>query len=331
MITMKDVAKRAGVSITTVSRVMNDRGAISSKTRKKVLSTMEELNYFPNEMARSLMTNKTHIIGLIVPTVDHPYFSAAVDHIESMCAAEGYKLLLCTSDHSYEKEKKMSAILRANKVDGVLLYSQGKEAQEYVNYELPVIAIDTSPLDVPSVFCNNYQGGSLAAKTLIECGCINPVVFGFEDSEIAIGQQRINGFCDECTNSSIDYGKYIIERKYYRDNQIDVDFEIHLHRMMEQFPEIDGLFTTNEILATKAILHLHRMGKSVPEDIQVMGYDGTTLSDIVGITTIAQPIEEMCALALDLLFKLMEDKIVPSSSILPVQVIRRGSTFAVNS
>lgn len=326
MITMKEVAERAGVSLTTVSRVMNNRGAISEKTRKKVSRTMLELNYHPNEMARSLMTKKTHIIGLIVPAVDHPYFSMVVDAVEGMCDAAGYKLLLCTSDHSSEKELKMSAMLRANKVDGVLLYSQREDPTPYMDYELPVVAIDKTIPDIPSVLCDNYQGGTYAARTLIESGSVHPVVFGFEDRNNSIFLQRITGYRDECVRSGIEYREYIIDSRHLNGDIMSGDFDGHFERMLEQYPDTDGFFSTNEIIASKALMKCRKMGKSVPEDIQIVGYDGTILSKLFDMTTIEQPTERMCAIALEILIKRMDSKMVPSSSILPVSVIRRGST-----
>lgn len=326
MIKMKDVAERAGVSVTTVSRVLNNRGAISEKTRKKVYRTMEELNYHPNEMARSLMTKKTHIIGLIVPAVDHPYFSMVVDAIESLCTAASYKLLLCTSDNSSEKELKLSAMLRANKVDGVLLYSQKEDPTPYMDYELPVVIVDKTLPGVPSVLCDNYQGGVYAARTLIESGSTKPIVFGYENRSISIGSQRISGFRDECTRCGVECREYIMDAHSVKRDVASDYYEADLLRMLDEYPDTDGIFSTNEILASKIMMKLRKMGISVPEDIQIIGYDGTIISSLMDLTTIAQPVSEMCKIALETLFKRMDNVMVPSSSILPVSVIRRGST-----
>jgi LacI family sucrose operon transcriptional repressor len=328
LVTMKDVAERAGVSLTTVSRVMNNRGAISEKTRKKVFRTMKELSYQPNEMARSLMTKKTHIVGLIIPAVDHPYFSMVVDAIESLCAASGYKLLLCTSDHSSEKELEMSAMLRANKVDGVLLYSQGEDPAPYVDYELPVVSIDKIMRDVPSVLCDNAQGGMIAAKTLIEGGSLHPVVFGFEDSSSCISVQRLEGFKETCVRMGVEYRAHIIELEdaVRQDDVTSEEFDSQFLLMLEKYPDTDGFFFTNEIIATRALMKLRKLGRSIPDELQLVGYDNTILSKLLDLTTIVQPITQMCELAFEILLKRMEGALVPSNSVLPVTLMRRGST-----
>jgi LacI family sucrose operon transcriptional repressor len=322
---MKEVADRAGVSITTVSRVMNNRGAISEKTRKKVFRIMSEMNYYPNEMARSLMTKKTHIIGLIVPGVNHPYFGKVVDTIEALCSDLGYKLLLCTSDHSSEKELRMSAMLRANKVDGVLLFGQREDPQPYKGYELPVVEIDKIIQGIPSVFCDNYQGGGKAAKTLIDSGCTHPIIFGFEDPANSIFHQRISGYRDECAARGVECREYIVNNTSSKIPHIEI-FETHFQAMLEKYPDTDGLFSTNETIASRVLLKSLDMGISVPDNLQIVSYDGTWLSELLNLTTIAQPTEQMCSLALEILIKRMDGVIVPTSSVLPVTVIRRGST-----
>lgn len=325
MITMKEVADRAGVSITTVSRVMNNRGAISEKTRKKVFRIMSEMNYYPNEMARSLMTKKTHIIGLIVPGVNHPYFGKVVDTIEALCTDLEYKLLVCTSDHSSEKEQRMSAMLRANKVDGVLLFGQREDPEPYKGYELPVVEIDKIIQGIPSVYCDNYQGGTCAAKTLIDSGCRHPLIFGFEDPTNRTFVQRISGYQDECTQRGIECREYIINNTSSKLQPIEF-FETHFQAMLDKYPDTDGLFSTNETTASRALLQARKMGISVPDGLQIVSYDGTWLSELLDLTTIAQPTEQMCSLALEILIKRMDGVMVPTSSVLPVTVIRRGST-----
>ena len=121
MVTLKDIAERVGVSITTVSRVLNGKGSISQETKDKVFQVMRELNYYPNEMARSLVSKNSHIIGLIVPYIDHPFFSALTAAIEEASSHAGYKLFLCISGGNQERELEQFAALQANNVAGVLV------------------------------------------------------------------------------------------------------------------------------------------------------------------------------------------------------------------
>ncbi len=164
MATLKDVAEKVGVSITTVSRVMNGRGAISRETRDKVFAAMKELNYFPNEMARSLGNKSSHLIGLIVPYIDHAFFGILTAAIEEACYKSGYKLFFCTSGGNPNRERELFKMLCANNVAGVLVCSRITDESLYMQTDVPIVTIERMIEDVPSVSCDNYKGGVLAAQ-----------------------------------------------------------------------------------------------------------------------------------------------------------------------
>lgn len=164
MATLKDVAEKVGVSITTVSRVMNGRGAISRETRDKVFAAMKELNYFPNEMARSLGNKSSHLIGLIVPYIDHAFFGILTAAIEEACYKSGYKLFFCTSGGNPNRERELFTMLCANNVAGVLVCSRITDESLYMQTDVPIVTIERMIEDVPSVSCDNYKGGVLAAQ-----------------------------------------------------------------------------------------------------------------------------------------------------------------------
>ena len=132
MATLKDIAERVGVSITTVSRVLNGKGSISQETKDKVFQVMQELDYHPNEMARSLVNRNSHLIGLIVPYIDHAFFSTLTAGIEDACSQEGYKLFLCTSGGNRDREREQFAALQANNVAGVLVCSRDSRDGEEI-------------------------------------------------------------------------------------------------------------------------------------------------------------------------------------------------------
>ena len=160
MVTLKDIAERVGVSITTVSRVLNGKGSISQETKDKVFQVMRELNYYPNEMARSLVNKNSHIIGLIVPYIDHPFFSALTAAIEEASSHAGYKLFLCISGGNQERELEQFAALQANNVAGVLVCTRDSHnMDELLNRRnIPLVSIERSIEGVPSVACDNYKG-----------------------------------------------------------------------------------------------------------------------------------------------------------------------------
>src|SRR5690606_7773253 len=131
MPTIRDVAERAGVSVTTVSRVLNNRGYISEATRRKVYQAMKELDYQPNEVARSLFRKRSNIIGLIVPTVEHPFFGELTFQVETYAYSRGYKVLVCNSQLNAAKEQEYIGMLRRNQVDGIIMASHTLEVEEY--------------------------------------------------------------------------------------------------------------------------------------------------------------------------------------------------------
>ena len=139
---LTDVAKKAGVSVTTVSRVINDYGYISQKTRDKVFSAMEELNYQPNSLARSLHGKSTNLVGLIFPAITNPFFAELVEQIEQKLFSEGYKVILCNAGSDKEKEREYLKMLLANQVDGIIAGAHNLGIDEYNRVGLPIVSFD---------------------------------------------------------------------------------------------------------------------------------------------------------------------------------------------
>lgn len=325
MATIKDVAERAGVAVGSVSRVLNNRGAISDRLRKKVYKAMRELDYEPNEIARSLQKQKSSYIGVIVTQTNHFFFSRLFQAIEQGCSVKGYKLLVRTTGTDIEKENDFAATLRAFKADGLLLcgYAEGKSV--YENFEIPVVAIDRIiEGDVPYVSCDNRQGGILAARALLAGGCRHPLVL---ESDVCDPEKhespREEGFCFECRRQGIPAVSYRSQKRLSEDPAAYRDY---FRALLKAYPETDGLFTTSDKAAAGAVVTCRELGLRVPEDIQIVGFDGLDIGEYLGITTVAQPVEQIGSFALDMLFKKMEGKLVPRASILPVRLIERATT-----
>ena len=189
MATLKDIAQRAGVTATTVSRVINNRGYISEGTRKKVYAAMEEMHYQPNELARAFSKQYTNTIGLIVPHISHPFFTKVISNIESSAAEKGFKLLLCNSKEQPEKEQDYLDMCMSNRVAGIVLCSKYVQTREFRKMNIPVVNLERGEDDdTISVQCDNYQGGKLAAEHLIECGCKNlfRILFVLFEAEVCV-------------------------------------------------------------------------------------------------------------------------------------------------
>lgn len=321
MATLKDVANKVGVSITTVSRVLNNRGAISQKTKNKVFKAMKELNYFPNEMARSLSNKNSHLIGLIVPYIGHPFFGMLTDAIEEACYHQEYKLLLCTSNGHPGREKELLSMLRANNVAGILVCSRIDDAQDSFDIDIPIVSIERTIDNIPSVSCDNYKGGIFAARELLESGCRHPLLFGNRTKEHLPAYLRYQGFFDECGKAEVDYRTYYIEPEDLFGKELPENIE----SLFKAYPDTDGIFATSDVLAAR-VINILGEHSHYPQNMKVVGFDGIDISEYCNISTVRQPVREMGELAVDVLLKRINGALVPERSILPVTFVRRKSS-----
>ena len=325
MPTIKDVAERAGVSVTTVSRVLNNRGYISEATRKKVYQAMEELDYQPNEVARSLFRKKSNIIGLIVPTVAHPFFAELTAYLETYAYSRGYKVLICNSQLDASKEQEYIWMLRRNQVDGIIMASHTLEVEEYKKLDLPVVAFDRFiSKRIPYVTSDNYQGGRLAVELLLERGCKQIAHMCGSLHLDMLANQRHRAFMDVAEERKVPY--FTVETDI---NVFEVEkYEELLSDLLTEHPDIDGLFLNSDIMAIAAMKVCRKLGKRIPQDIKIIGYDDVSIASLVSpqITSIRQPLAEMSDLSVRLIEALLEGKPVEVENCLPVQLMERETT-----
>ncbi|MFZ5969768.1 MAG: LacI family DNA-binding transcriptional regulator [Bacillota bacterium] len=325
MATIKDVAEKSGVTVTTVSRVLNNRGYISEKTRQKVYKAMEDLNYQPNEIARSLYRRKSNIIGLIIPTVSHPFFGELTNYIESYAYNHGYKILLCNSHLNRKKEKEYVNMLKRHQVEGIIMGSHTLEVDEYINLNLPIVTFDRCISDsIPFISSDNFEGGRLATDLLIKKGCKKIAHVCGNLNLNLLANKRYEAFIVEIYKNSIEH--VIIQTDI---NVFDIDkYEALILKLFKEHPDIDGVFATSDLLALHTVKTCYQFDKSVPKDVKVVGYDDTKMASLTipQLTTIKQPIEEMSRLAVELIHKQIEGQEVPMKNILPVSLIERQTT-----
>ena len=325
MPTIKDVAERAGVSVTTVSRVLNNRGYISEATRKKVYQAMEELDYQPNEVARSLFRKKSNIIGLIVPTVAHPFFAELTAYLETYAYSRGYKVLICNSQLDASKEQEYIWMLRRNQVVGIIMASHTLEVEEYKKLDLPVVAFDRFiSKRIPYVTSDNYQGGRLAVELLLERGCKQIAHMCGSLHLDMLANQRHRAFMDVAEERKVPY--FTVETDI---NVFEVEkYEELLSDLLTEHPDIDGLFLNSDIMAIAAMKVCRKLGKRIPQDIKIIGYDDVSIASLVSpqITSIRQPLAEMSDLSVRLIEALLEGKPVEVENCLPVQLMERETT-----
>ena len=325
MANIKDVAERAGVTVTTVSRVLNNRGYISEKTRNKVQVAIEELNYQPNEIARALLKRKSNIIGLILPDVAHPFFSNLSKYIEYFAYENGYKILLCNSYQDSKKEKEYIEMLKRNQVDGIIMGSHTLEISEYLDLKFPIVAFDRFlSEDIPYITSDNYSGGAIATQLLIDKGCkklahiSGPLILNTP------ANKRCESFIDVSTKNNMPY--VIVETEL---NSFNIEaYENIIYSLLEEHPDVDGIFASSDFIAACIVHVSSSLNKKIPEDLKIVGYDDTLIAPLIvpALTTIKQPIEKIGKLAIETIINQINGIEVEKENILPIELILRKTT-----
>jgi LacI family sucrose operon transcriptional repressor len=322
---IKDVAKYAGVSVTTVSRIMNNRGAISEMTRNKVYKAMEELNYHPNEIAKSLYTKKSNLIGLILPDISNPFYAEETKYIAESLYVNNYKIMLCTASNDCIREKEYINMLQRNQVDGIIIGSHTLRLEEYMKLKLPIVALDRYlGKNIPVVSADHVQGGSLAANELIRAGCKNVLQFKGSSKVATPSNERHSEFSKVMKENNINCTSIEFPVNFFSFD----DYPPLIKKTLDSNPNIDGIFA-GDTVAFAVIRELLSRNFKIPDDIKIVGYDGIALCNISypPLTTIQQPIRELANAAVSTLLYLISNHntIIPSDIKLPV-MLSQGKT-----
>ncbi|MCA0172009.1 LacI family DNA-binding transcriptional regulator [Bacillus sp. RAR_GA_16] len=324
---MKDVAREAGVGLGTVSRVLNNNGPVKETTRRKVERAIEALNYKQNEVARNFKMQQSQSIALIVPTIWHPFFSKFAYHVEKKLSDLGYKMILCNTQNERTKEISYISMLEKNKIDGLIAITYSAELDQYISSHLPIVSIDRHfTKDVVFVTSDNRNGGELAAKELINRGCKRIAYLGSVSNIENESMKRRLGFETECLSKKVDHCIYELREPV-------IDIEAVIQRFLKQNPDVDGFFTMNDKWAKLLLQSLKNVGRRVPEDVQVIGFDGVTSSkeDELTFSTIIQPVSEMAEKAVEVLINLIKEQPVEKKNVLPVTFFDGNSTNKKNT
>ena len=293
--TIKEVAAKCGVGIGTVSRVLNNSPQISEATRKKVMDAIKELNYVPNVAGKRLSQNKSYVIAVVIPVIDHPFFAKLVACIEKEADERGYSLLLATSQHRIEKEYEILRRLQQNEADGALFVTHYEHAEEDFK-NLAIVSIDRHlGKDIPIVTTDNYEATKQAVEYLIERGCKKIAYLGTKPNQVSEVSLREQAYVDamkehkmECiiVNKNVGHGE---------ENQL-------IDELFESHKGFDGVFVSGCTLATLLYNRIKVLNLKTPEDIQMVSYDGEfALDDVHHITTLEQPLDEMAKKCVELL------------------------------
>lgn len=323
---IEDVAKLAGVSPTTVSRVLNNRGYISEKTRKKVHDSMEQLNYYPNEIARSLFIKKTYLIGLIFPSTGNPFYGQLIFHLENICSSLGYKVLLCNSQNREDKERNYLKMLQMNQVDGIIAGAHNRGIEEYEIPKLPVVGIDRYlSSKTPVVSSDNYEGGKLATQLLIDKGCKQIIHINGPQYLETPANLRRNAYEDVMRANNLKPLTYEFPLKSTDEIVINI-----VKQILDDHPQVDAIFASDDLIASKVLREARKRNITISQDLKVIGYDGTETTRMLlpELSTVEQPIKEIAEKAVEIIIKQIngEEEDIQLENILPVKLIDSETT-----
>ncbi|MDO5545986.1 MAG: LacI family DNA-binding transcriptional regulator [Eubacteriales bacterium] len=317
--TMKDVAREAGVSLGTVSKVINGI-PVGEQYRKKVEAATKKLGYQVNNYARGLKTNKTYCVALVMPSLRHPFFAALTDELTSRLMRAGYRSLLMITNYDSVAEKHCFTLAQQNKIDGIIALSYSPDLE--VDESVPVVTIDRHfSAGIPCVSSDNYRGGELAAQTLMERGCKNLLFFRIGPDIYGEVEKRGPGFENACRMAKVP-----CQSLFLSDDDTEAPFYQFLQEhIREGKPEFDGIFCNSDGLAVRICEFLRGKGLRIPEDVQVIGYDGIVdfATGRYICSTIVQPVAEMAETAVR--FLLNGDN-APANIALPVRFAPGGTT-----
>lgn len=321
MATIKDVAKKAHVSVATVSRVINQKGYVNEETKQMVLQAIEELNYVPNELARSLFQKKSHIVAVMMPHLTSYYFSDLLEVIEDETINANYRLMICNSKDDPAKESKYLKIFDQYNVDGIILISNTNRIEDYLALNIPMIEIDHNLSDaIPSITSNNFMGGKLAAEKLVSNGCKKIIHFRGPSGLVTV-QDRTTGFQSVLKENKIKCFTY--DLAFLSPDPKDIENKILAHL------DADGIFCDSDVIAILAIQALKRAGRKIPEDVQVIGFDNIQLASMFEpkITTIEQSTSSIGKAALKSIMRLINgEELDYFHQTIDVKLIERDTT-----
>lgn len=321
MPSIKDVANLAGVAVGTVSRVINNSGAVKPATRRKVEEAIQELNYIPNEIARNFKMRRSKMVALLLPSIWHPFFSELAYYIEDELDREGFKLMLCNSGGKPEKELYYLDMLQQNKVAGIVGITYN-DIEDDVSNDIPIVSIDRHfSKRITCVTSDNYEGGRLALRELVKAGARKPAFLGSVTSVFSETMNRREGFIHEAKAMGVDY-------VVYEKPDPVIDDDAYFGEFLDQHREVDGIFAITDMFAAKYIERAAIRGIRVPEDVKVIGYDGIQDHPYFHplLSTIRQPVEEMARTSIRLLYQKMEGQTLEREVYrLPV-MFRQGET-----
>lgn len=305
--TMADVARAAGLSIATVSRVLSGRASVAPDYRARVVAAVAALGYRPNRLARNLRRNSTDMIGIVISDIENAHFSEMTHVAEEEAYRRGYRVLLCNTDESGEKQASYLQMLAAERPLGVILSpcdSNGREIGELLDLGIPIVAFDR-PVDDPradAVLADNFEASRMAVEHLFECGRRRIGYLGIS-TQIETGARRLAGYRAALADVGLE--------PHWEDGGLRLmSGQRAAERLLGGSPDLDAMIVGNNMLTPGALRVIRAAGRKVPGDIAMVAFDDPFWAELIDppLTTLAQPVRSMTATAVRLLLDSIEGR-----------------------
>lgn len=333
MATVADVAKRAGVSVSTAARALSGQGYASAATRRQVLDAANELGYVTNQIARSLRTRQTRLIGLLIGDVENSFYSTIAKNVESVAKEAGYHVVLCNSDDEPANERDYVKLLEGVRVDALIVTptaANRRQLARLIDAGIVIVQIDrrVEGLKADAIVVDNEDGAASAVSYLIEAGHTRiGTVTG--ELDVFTAQQRLAGYERALVQHGIAVRRELIKTgSFHRDHAVEDATELIQARSAPT-----AIFAANNILAEATLVALEQQGLRVPRDISVVSFDDVPWMSMVSppLTTVRQPVADMARSAAELALRRLREgrKGTPSTIVFGTELVERDSVAPV--
>lgn len=325
---IKDVAREAGVSIATVSRVLNDVDVVNEETKKKVLDAIKKLGYRPNIVARSLKTQRSRTIGIIIPDISNQFYPEIVRGAEDVANIYNYNIMLCNTDLDPEKEMEYLRVLKEKMVDGVIYMSNSLEPEiiELIkNLQLPVVLVETTDHEntFPSVTIDNEKASFDSTGYLLARGNKHIAYIGTYQDAVNAASYRFKGYKDALVKNGIEF-----DEKLCHFGGLKAQDGYDGIKEILNNSKVDAVFCASDEIAMGAINALRELNIKVPEEVDVMGFDDIYSASIFypKLTTVSQPTYDMGSVGMRMLIKIINGaELIQHHFELPHEIVERDS------
>ncbi|WP_242243053.1 LacI family DNA-binding transcriptional regulator [Bacillus cereus group sp. BfR-BA-01309] len=324
MANIKDIAKMAGVSVTTVSRVLNDHPYVSEEKRKAVIEIVEKLNYSQNANAVHLSKGKTNIVGVILPYINHPCFDAMVGGMMEVALAHNYRVLLCQTNYNKKEEMKSLHMLKTKQLDGLIICSRANDwetIEPYASYGAIVACEDNDISNISSVYTNHSAAFQLGMEYLIEKGykkigyCTGRKLGPSSQKRFDVYKQQLQSIDEEVNE------EWIFTECFTLEDGVRV---AHKLKEMQHLPE--ALIVAGDEVAIGVMTEAEKLGIQVPKDLAIIGFDNQPISQVLQLTTIDQNLKEIGKKAFEMFYRQISDESSKQEKVeIPYELVERST------